>query len=170
MDTQLPVASRFARPALAVPSTEPRLPYRLWMTGSLAVVMAALVPMQATARSPRSGSMRLLCRSPFGVGETLQRIETAAEGQGLRVLARLGGAAPAIVLASSVGGTPVLMEEVDSRPVMPLGLLLRDDGSGGAAVFGGAGAPLDRRAWRELPEAVIRDVAALAQVLQRALG
>ncbi len=170
MNTQPPAASRFVRRALVVPSTEPRLPFRLWMTGSLAVVMAALMPMRESTRNPRLGSVRLLCHSPFGVGETLQRIETAAEGQGLRVLAKLGGAGPAIVLASSVGGTLVVMEEADSRPAIPLGLLLRDDGSGGADVLGGAGAPVDRRAWRELPEAVIRDVAALPRVLERALG
>lgn len=170
MNQKPPLASRFIRRSLVASPTEARLPFRLWMTGSLAVVMAALIPMRETTGSPRSASLRLLRHSPYGVGETLERIETAARGQGLQVLARLGGARSAIVLASSVGGTLVVMEEPDSQPAVPLGLLVRDDGSGGADVLGSSAGPADGRAWSELPEAVIRDVAALPRLVERALG
>ena len=62
----------------------------------------------------------MLRHSRYGVGETLQRIEASAHEQGLPTLALMRGERPMLVLASSVGGTLVVMEEADSRPAMPL--------------------------------------------------
>src|SRR5688572_7485509 len=91
-----------------------RRPFRLWMTGSLAVVMAAVVPLRDASESERSHAMKLLRHSRFDVSETMQRIELAARDRGLSVLARVSGARPVLVLASSIGGTLVVMNEADS--------------------------------------------------------
>ena len=57
----------------------------------LAVVMASLCTGRGVLDVERlSSSMRVLRHSPFGVKETLRRIEQAAEARGLQVLARVG--------------------------------------------------------------------------------
>jgi hypothetical protein len=101
-----------------------RRPFRLWMTGSLAVVMAAVIPLRGASEAERSQAMRLLRHSRFTVGETLQRIEIAARDRGLAVLAKLPGSPPMLVLASSTGGTLVVMNDAHSRPAMPLSLMV----------------------------------------------
>ena len=58
-------------------------PFRHWMTGSLAVVMAALGPMRMAQTSVRGGTLRLLRHSRFDVPETVLRIESAARARGL---------------------------------------------------------------------------------------
>lgn len=147
-----------------------RRPFRLWMTGSLAVVMAAMIPLRGAAEAERSHAMRLLRHSPFGVSETLQRIERAACDQGLSVLARVSGSPPALVLASSIGGTLVVMDDADSRPAVPLSLMVRAVPGGGADVLiaaaPGEGAASD---WSELPPSVADDLRALPGVVERAL-
>ena len=146
-------------------------PFRLWMTGSLAVVMAAMIPLRGASESERSHALRLLRHSRYDVSETLQRIELAARDRGLSVLARVAGAPPVLVLASSIGGTLVVMNEADSRPAMPLSLMVTAAADGGADVLVAsaheAGAPGD---WSELPSAVVDDVRALPGVVERALG
>ncbi len=148
-----------------------RRPFRLWMTGSLAVVMAAMIPLRGASDAERSLSMKLLRHSPFDVSETLQRIELAARDRGLSVLARVAGTQPVLVLASSIGGTLVVMNDADSRPSMPLGLMVRAVADGGADVLVAsahdAGAAND---WSELPSEVVDDLLALPGVVERALG
>lgn len=148
-----------------------RRPFRLWMTGSLAVVMAAMVPLRGASEAERSHAMKLLRHSRFDVSETLQRIELAARDRGLSVLARVAGAQPVLVLASSIGGTLVVMNEADSRPAMPLGLIVSAAADGGADVLVAstqdAGTAGD---WSELPNEVVDDWRALPGVVDRALG
>ncbi len=166
---KFPLARRFSpRPSVVGP-TEQRLPFRLWMTGSLAVVMAALIPLRESSSEPQSAGIRMLAHSRFGVEETIARIEQAARGEGLSVLARLGGDRSVLVLASSVGGTLVVMDEPDSAPAVPLGLFVRGDGRGGADVLGLASTG-DHARWSQLPDAVRRDVAGLPTLVERALG
>src|SRR5512139_1769929 len=101
----------------SMPMKTLRTPFRLWMTGSLAVVMASLCTGRGVLDDQRlSASMRVLRHSPFGVKETLRRIEEAAQARGLQVLARVGQQGPVIVLASTAGGTPVLQASADSMP------------------------------------------------------
>ena len=161
---------------VVVPADVARRPFRLWMTGSLAVVMAAMIPMRAMAEMAemaefdRSQPARVLRHSRFNVGETLQRIEFAARDRGLSVLARLPGDRSVLVLASSVGGTLVVMDEADSRPAMPLSLVVSMASDGGADVMIGS----DRRAasicdWSEVPPSVADDLRALPGVVERAL-
>ncbi len=149
---------------------EARRPFRLWMTGSLAVVMAASIPIRDVDDVERSGSMRVLRHSRLGVAETLERLESAARSAGLSTLAVMPGTRSVLVLASSVGGTPVLMERADSIPTMPLGLLVRAGGAGGADILVPSMAM--RRvalASPELPQAVADELGKLPILVDRAL-
>jgi hypothetical protein len=146
-------------------------PFRLWMTGSLAVVMAAMIPLRGASESERSHGLRLLRHSRYDVSETLQRIELAARDRGLSVLARVAGAPPVLVLASSIGGTLVVMNEADSRPAMPLSLMVSAAADGGADVLVAATHEANASSdWSELPSAVVDDLRALPGVVERALG
>ncbi|MEP7100618.1 MAG: hypothetical protein ABI781_08925 [Burkholderiales bacterium] len=154
----------------AVSAIKARRPFRLWMTGSLAVVMAAMIPLRGASEAERNHAMRLLRHSRFDVSETLQRIELAARDRGLSVLARVSGSQSVLVLASSIGGTLVVMHEADSRPSMPLGLMVSAAADGGADVLIASaqtdGEPGD---WSELPASVVDDLRALPGVIDRAL-
>jgi len=143
-------------------------PFRLWMTGSLAVVMASLCTGRGVLDDERlAGSMRVVHHSPFGVNETVLRIEQAARQRGQAVLARVGGSGPVIVLASSVGGTPVMMLSHDSLPDVPLSVQVLRTSDGGADVL--VAQVLDA-GWDELPASVAADLAALPDLLARALS
>ena len=169
---KLPLVQRWrkASPGVLDPGNVP-VPFRLWMTGSLAVVMAAMIPLRDGSDAERGSLMRLLRHSRFDVSETLQRIESAARDRGLSVLARLAGARPVLVLASSVGGTLVVMDEADSRPAMPLSVMVREGAGGGADVLVCAASAADApQAWNELPAGVADDLAALPQLVERALA
>ena len=148
-----------------------RRPFRLWMTGSFAVVMAAMIPLRDASETERSHAMRVLRHSRFDVSETVQRIELAARDRGLSVLARVPGSQTVLVLASSIGGTLAVMDQSDSRPSMPLGLMVSAASDGGADVLiasaQGEGATSD---WSELPPSVADDLRALPGVIERALG
>jgi hypothetical protein len=147
------------------PNLIARRPFRLWMTGSFAVVMAALVPLREVGAEERSTTLRVLRHSRFDVLETLQRIEDAARGQGLGVLARIGGARPVIVLSSKMGGTPVVMQDADSQPDVPLSVLVRAASDGGADVL----IATDQRRWAGFPSAAVDDLSALPGLVDQAL-
>jgi uncharacterized protein (DUF302 family) len=140
------------------------------MTGSLAVVMAALVPMRDVSDNDRSHLMRVLRHSRFDVNETVLRIEQSARLQGLSVLARMGGSRPVIVLASSVGGTLVVMDGATSALDVPLSVMVRAGAAGGADVLVASGSPSRSERWSDLPPAVADDLAALPGLVDRALG
>ena len=141
-------------------------PFRFWMTGSVAVVMAALGIGRgavASERHPLSQSSR------YRVLETVQRIEACAQRHGLSVFTRVGGD-PArdefvlIVFASAAGGTPVLMEGPQSHPELPLSVEVRADAAGGAEVLFGASD------WDDLPPALARDMTELPMLVADALS
>ena len=147
-----------------------RRPFRLWMTGSLAVVMAAMIPLRSASEDERNHAMRMLRHSRFGVAETLHRIELAARDRGLSVLAMVPGAPPVLVLASSIGGTLAVMNEASSRPVMPLSLMVSAAHGGGAHVLiASAYAQSESVDWSELHASVVDDLRALPGVIDRAL-
>jgi hypothetical protein len=168
-----PFAQRLRTPPSGeVAATSTRRPFRLWMTGSLAVVMAAMIPLRDVSDIERNSSMRVLRHSPFNVTETVQRIGIAARDQGMGVLALVPGVRPMLVLASSVGGTPVVMQEADSQPAVPLSLMVREGSQGGADVWIAAApsaASDARRLWEDLPMAVADDLDALPGMVDRAL-
>ena len=144
-------------------------PFRLWMTGSFAVVMAALVPMRVVGAEERSDALHVLRHSRFDVAETAGRIEAAARVQGLSVLARVNGERLVIVLASSIGGTPVVMDEADSPPTVPLSVVLRAGLEGGADVLITSAAQRGNAGAWGLPSQVTDDLAALPLLVDRAL-
>jgi hypothetical protein len=149
----------------ALESAGLRKPHRLWMTGSFAVVMAAL----GTAQE-RISMKRVFRQSPYSVGETVQRIENEARHQGLSVLAELEGAQPVIVLGSSIGGTPVVMDRANSRPDVPLSVGVRERDGGGVEVLLGDAAQERDSDWADLPAQVSYDLAALPGWVERALA
>jgi hypothetical protein len=148
-----------------------RRPFRLWMTGSLAVVMAALLPSRASAEAEQNETHRLLRHSRYGVTETVQRIEAAALSQGLSVLARLAAAPhPVIVFASSVGGTLVVMDESSARVDIPFSLQVRESADGGADVMLATLAEAAPGHWQDVPERVVADLALLPELIDRAVS
>jgi len=113
-------------------------PFRFWMTGSVAVVMAALCYTRLPDRDTEErhgGAPRALRHSAFGVGETVHRIELAARHRGLTVIARREGEFPVLVLASSAGVTPVVMRGPDSPPDVPYAGHVRAGDDGHAEVY-----------------------------------
>ena len=153
------------------PAADTQRPFRFWMSGSLAVVMAALVPMRDLPEGERSSSMRVLRHSPFGVNETVLRIEQSARRHGLSVLARIDGSRPVIVLASSVGGTLVVMDGATSALDVPLSVMVRAGEQGGSDVLiASSNASLGSDGWSEMPAAVADDLAALPGLVDRALS
>jgi hypothetical protein len=152
------------------PASALQRPARLWMTGSLAVVMMALMPGRFAAGEERPRSAKVSRPSPYSVEETVQRIEASARVDGLSVLVRLEGTRPVIVLASSVGGTPVVLDESNARPEMPLALQVRAAEAGGSEVWIAASAEAADSDWTELPAGVAEDLARLPGMLERALS
>ena len=158
-------------PSGVIAPAEARRPFRLWMTGSLAVVMAAMLPLRAASETERSHALRVLRHSRFGVDETVQRIQLAVRDQGLTVLALLPGTRSVLVLASSFGGTPVVMERADSHPSVPLSVVVREGRAGGADVLlAAASTTAEARAWHDLPASVADDIEALPALVDRALS
>jgi uncharacterized protein (DUF302 family) len=145
-------------------------PFRFWMTGSVAVVMAALGMgrgAMAHERHPLSQSSR------FRVMETVERIAACAEKHGLTVFARLDNHpkfyeadnnTTLIVFESAVGGTPVMMEGPASHPEVPLAVCVRSSPDGDTEVlFTGSD-------WEDLPPHVARDITELPVLVADALS
>ena len=144
-------------------------PFRFWMTGSVAVVMAALGmdrSAMANERHPLSQSSR------FRVLETVQRIEACAQRRGLSIFARVGNQArpyetpddaTLIVFESAAGGTPVVMESAGSHPEIPLAVCVRSGPEGDTEVLFAASD------WEDLPPSVARDLTELPMLVADAL-
>ena len=104
-------------------------PFRFWMTGGAAMILAALSGTRALASEPR---LTVTHVSRFSVAETVLRIEATAVRHGLPVLARLRQPTQdplesrlVIVLESSQGGTPVLMDTPNARPGLLLSVIVQ---------------------------------------------
>ena len=154
-----------------LPPVESRRPFRLWMTGSLAVVMAAMIPLRLASDAERGQSMRVLGHSRFDIAETLQRIEIAAAPEGSPCwrccrAKRRHWCSPRRSAAPSA-----VMREADSAPCVPLGLMVRVAEGGGADVLVASVHDSDvARDWPGLPASVIDELRALPVVVERALG
>ena len=149
-------------------------PFRFWMTGCVAVVVAAIGGAGALAEDAglRATSSR------YDVTETMERIEACARQHGLSVFARMAEPAAAprtvseaarvndavIVFASGAGGTPVLMRTANGRPDLALMLYVRAGPSGGVQVL------IPNADWSDLPPEVLHDVAELPRVVAEALA
>lgn len=145
----------------------------------MAVVMSAF----AGATLARSESLGLMtCHtSPYSVAETVQRIEASAQRHGLQMLALLdrrpgdgsGKDVPegtnwqVVVLASSEGGTPVLMDQPGGQHAVPMSLVVRATEQGGSEVLVAMSAGPASLA--SLPTHVQRDLAELPSLVAEAL-
>lgn len=155
-----------------------RPPFRFWMTGCMAVVMSAFAG-TTLARAESRG--QLTCHtSRYSVAETVQRIEASAQRHGLQMFALVDrrGASPGkdvpegtnwqvVVLASSEGGTPVLMDRPGGQHAVPMSLVVRANGQGGADVL--VGSTAGDAALAGLPTHVQRDLAELPGLVAEAL-
>jgi uncharacterized protein (DUF302 family) len=148
----------------------------------MAVVMSAFAE-PTLARNDLRGHVSHISR--YSVAETVQRIEVSAQRHGLQMFALVdrravprGPAEPGqdapehthwkvIVLASSEGGTPVLMERPGGRHAVPMSLVVRANGRGGSEVLVGAAA--SDEALAALPIHVKRDLAELPELIAEAL-
>ena len=112
---------------------------RFWRTGAVAVVMAALGGARIVEAAPMESRI-----SRYGVTQTAERIEASARRHGLAVFASVvradapgaegsAGDVLVLVLESSDGGTPVLMQgdgtEMCSEVPLRLELRRRDNGA-----------------------------------------
>ena len=143
---------------------------RYWLSGGLAVVMAALGG-NCFAADARPGATT---SSRYDIIETANRIEASAARHGLAVFTRLrqghmigldgGRRALMIVLESSQGGTPVVMDEQSERPGLPLSVLLTVDDEGHTRV-------MIPSVWMdEFPQQLAADVAGLPALVADALA
>jgi hypothetical protein len=110
-------------------------PFRFWMTGGLAMLMAAF----GGGVHASEDRLTLARVSPYTVNETVARIEASAQRHGLHVMARVPQKSGilqrdsgrfVIVLESTQGGTPVEMATADGQPDLLLSVVVRR-GAGG---------------------------------------
>ena len=153
-----------------------RPPFRFWMTGCMAVVMSAFAG-TTLARSEARGLVSHTSR--YSVAETVLRIEASAQRHGLQMFALVDRSAQAgkdvpestswkvVVLASSGGGTLVLMDRPGGQHAVPMSLVVRENGRGGSEVLVGSAATDE--AFAGLPVHVKRDLAELPQLVAEAL-
>jgi hypothetical protein len=148
-------------------------PFRFWMTSGVAIMVAAVSGGRAFAEEER---LTLAKVSRYGMSETVQRIEASAQRHGMHVLACLpqtlnevtGESRYMLVLESSQGGTPVLMESEDAQPNLLLTVYLQQTRAGGTDVF------LHQGSLKDLPEGlsdqVQSNLADLPNVVDEALA
>ena len=143
-------------------------PFRIWMTGCVAVVMAALGTGRDAAAVEAEGVKRL---SRFGVAETVQRLQAGASSRGFSVFTSLQHAATRDVRSSTVivfepsrGGTPVWMELDSATPRLPLTLRVMLDAAGSTQVLVSDSLPDD------LPADVAQDLVQLQGLVSDALS
>ena len=152
--------------------TAPRM--RFWRTGAIAVVMAALGGARIVQAAPMESRL-----SRYGVTQTAQRIEASARRHGLAVFASVvradasgaqgsAGDVLVLVLESSSGGTPVLMQG-DGRDMcseVPLRLELRRRENGASEVRFPAAA---QAVPPEMADEVVAELAGLSGLVAEAL-
>lgn len=155
-----------------------RRPVRFWMTGCVAIVMASLSSNPARAK-PEQDEQRMRGRSalssPYGVSETVCKIEQAAHARGWQVFFKLeprgaeGGAPSAtLVLASPDGVTPVLQAEPAAGLELPLRIEVTRMQDGHTVVSFHDMRHDERRA--QMPAGAMESLAPLPEVLEAALA
>jgi uncharacterized protein (DUF302 family) len=156
--------------------TPVRRPVRFWMTGCVAIVMAALTSSPARAR-PELEELRMRTRSalssPYDVAETVCKIEEAAHARGWLVFAKVqpnewDTPSATIVLASPEGVTPVLQGEPATGLELPLRIEVTRTQDGRTQVSYHDMQRDERRA--DMPESAIQSLAPLSEVLEAALA
>ena len=143
-------------------------PFRIWMTGCVAVVMAALGTGRDAAAVEAESVKRV---SRFGVAETVQRLQAGAPSHGFSVFTSLqraatrdAGSSTVIVFEPSRGGTPVWMELDSATPRLPLTLRVVLDAAGNTQVLMSDALPDD------FPADVAQDLVQLQGLVAYALS
>jgi uncharacterized protein (DUF302 family) len=110
-------------------------PWRFWVTGGLAAVMAAAA--QGDTRSGENARTRV---SRYSARETVQRIELLARDHGLPLFAKLAPRSAELhsewllVLGSDAEHTPVLQSAPGAPLELPLTVRVASDGERGTQV------------------------------------
>ncbi len=114
-------------------------PFRIWMTGGVAMILAAF---GSRAIADDDERLSLTGLSRYSITETVSRIEAVAQQRGLRVLVRMPqsqphghGARQVIVLESTQGGTPVAMASAHARPDLLLSVVVQQGRNGATEVL-----------------------------------
>jgi uncharacterized protein (DUF302 family) len=144
-------------------------PWRFWVTGGLAAVLAAAA--QADARS--DGARTRVSR--YGPRETIQRIETMARDHGLPLFAKLAPRGAArdgewlLVLGSDAEHTPVLQSAPGAPLELPLTVRVAEHSERGTEVhIARSGQWLAEQ--HEVPPEVAAQLQALPGVIDAAIG
>jgi hypothetical protein len=149
-------------------------PFRFWMTGGVAIMVAAVSGGRCFASEERLTRARV---SRLSVSEAMHRIEACAQRHGMHVLACLPKQADArsgrssrmvLVLESSQGGTPVQMETADAEPDLLLSVILQRNEENLTEVFLLSGVFADLP--EGLPMQVRNDLADLPSMVEEALA
>lgn len=107
-------------------------PWRFWLTGGIAAVLAAV-----SQAPPRAEEVRTSRLSRFSVKETIERIEQQARRDGMPVFARftaVAGAPSLLVLGSDAEHTLVLQHSLEAELALPLTVSVGPGDAGGAEV------------------------------------
>jgi hypothetical protein len=146
-----------------------RRPVQVWMTGSIAVVMAAMVQLrgETDADSANERPRRVALASPYGVAETVLRIEAEAAQRGLQVLWRDARGDVLLVLASAAGVTPVAFDGEAAQA--PLALHVLPGADGAARVLLPAASGVLAGALRSVSPQAADELAQLPALVERAL-
>lgn len=153
-----------------------RRPVRLWMTGCVAIVMAALTTSPARAK-PELEELRMRTRSalssPYDVAETVCKIEEAALARGWLIFAKVqprewDTPSATLVLASSDGVTPVMQGEPAAGLELPLRIEVTRTQDGRTQVSY-HDMRRDQRAV-DMPAGAMESLAPLPEVLEAALA
>jgi uncharacterized protein (DUF302 family) len=118
--------------------------------------------------------------SPYSFGETIKRLESLLQAQGLEIFCRIdhSGAAekaglkmPAtqvIVFGNPKSGTPLMLASTTAAIDLPLKALIWEDGDGRVWVSYNTPEYLKQR--HQIPGELIKNIAGIGGLLQKAVG
>ena len=118
--------------------------------------------------------------SPYGFAETIKRLESLLQTQGLSVFCRIdhSGAAEktalkmnptqVIIFGSPKGGTPLMIASPTVAIDLPLKALIREDGGGKVWISYNTPEYLKQR--HDIPEELLKNIAGIGPLLQKVVG
>ncbi len=118
--------------------------------------------------------------SPYSFAETIKRLESLLQAQGLEIFCRIdhSGAAEkaglkmpptqVIVFGSPKGGTPLMIASPTVAIDLPLKALVREDGAGKVWISYNTPEYLKQR--HQIPGELIKNIAGIGALLQKAVG
>ena len=118
--------------------------------------------------------------SPYAFAETIKRLESLLQAQGLTVFCRIdhSGAAEkaglkmhptqVIVFGSPKGGTPLMIASPTVAIDLPLKALIWEDGAGKAWISYNAPEYLKQR--HDIPDELLKNIAGIGPLLQKVVG